>query len=150
MKDEYCVLCESYLESPLSIAANVVGGWFGGKEKRKVNPIALSPRTVEKVVEGWSVQMEEAKKQKVHDAIVEGWKSQRERSESQKEQASTVTVGSQRSSSEIPEEKLVSVASADVEDEDSPSKTSEERLSYAESGGKTVSPGEEELALSFE
>lgn len=64
IKDEHCKVCQSYLESPLTKAANAIGGWFSKKEVR-INPVALPQEMIDAIVESWKVQIEHIKKQKL-------------------------------------------------------------------------------------
>jgi hypothetical protein len=64
IKHEHCKECQSFLESPLTKAANTIGGWLSKKELR-ANPITLPQEMIDAIVEGWKVQIEHIKKQKL-------------------------------------------------------------------------------------
>jgi hypothetical protein len=68
MKDENCKLCESYLDPPLTKSTTVLGSWFVKKKEgseKKFNPHALPQNVIDAVVEGWRVQMEHLREEKM-------------------------------------------------------------------------------------
>ncbi|KAN0119959.1 hypothetical protein V8E51_002167 [Hyaloscypha variabilis] len=67
IKDEHCKACQSYLDSPLTRTASTVKSWFGMKttSEKRVNPIALPREIVDAIVEGWKIQIEHMKAQKL-------------------------------------------------------------------------------------
>ncbi|KAE9380579.1 hypothetical protein N431DRAFT_522832 [Stipitochalara longipes BDJ] len=117
IKDERCKVIQSYLDSPLTRTAGTLRGWFSMKQvaEKKANPIAIPQDVVDTIVEGWKIQIEHMKAQKL---LFE--EEQRERMQ-------------------------VCVASAEVEEQGESSGNAQETMIYVASDEEARSPDSEWL-----